>query len=270
MPTFLSNDATLAYTHIAHDHAQPLLFLHGLGNDTAQGEAIFQENTHIDLYCLSQRGHGKSEMGPAKRLTFETLGEDVLHFADHLGIDRFFLAGISMGSAAAVSFAAQHPERLKGLLLLRPAWAGEAMDPATASFFNFVKTSLQTDKRGLSAFTEAKNSAAYQALDDEKKANFEKFRALFDDEAHFRYCEKFSIIPAAAPSKGMCHLSAIATPTICLSNKQDEIHPFLYGAYYARQMPHCIWREIPCKAEDEPAYNKAINAALEELLARYA
>src|SRR3546814_15485988 len=38
--------------------------------------------------------------------------------ADHLGIERFVLAGNSMGGAIAVGYALDHPDRLAGLVLI--------------------------------------------------------------------------------------------------------------------------------------------------------
>lgn len=269
MATFQSNDVRLYYTHTHHEGAKlPLIFLHGIGNDTNQGRAIFGQNETVELYCLSQRGHEGSEMGELKHFKLETLGRDVKNFADHLGLEKFYLAGLSMGSAAALSFAARHSERLLGMLLLRPAWAGEGakMDEETLAFFAFVRDCFDTPKRGLEAFEAGKQTPAYQALNEEKKANYEKFLPLFlAGETHYLSKDKFVEIPKAEPSYGMRHPESIPTRTFVLTNKQDKVHPFHYGEYYQNTMPNCTWREIPCKALDEQAYNEAINNALWEL-----
>ncbi len=48
----------------------------------------------------------------------------VLRTADARGWERFHLVGYSGGGAAALAFAARHPDRLSSLALLEPAWAG--------------------------------------------------------------------------------------------------------------------------------------------------
>jgi pimeloyl-ACP methyl ester carboxylesterase len=48
----------------------------------------------------------------------------VLREADAAGFARFHLVGYSAGGAAAVAFAASHPERVLSLALLEPAWMG--------------------------------------------------------------------------------------------------------------------------------------------------
>ena len=50
--------------------------------------------------------------------------DGVLREADSLGWETFHLVGYSGGGAAALAFAAKHPDRLLSLALLEPAWAG--------------------------------------------------------------------------------------------------------------------------------------------------
>jgi pimeloyl-ACP methyl ester carboxylesterase len=63
-----------------------------------------------------------------------TLGveiEGILSGAEASGFDRFHLVGYSGGGASSLAFAAKHPERLRSLALLEPAWAGNnGLDPA--------------------------------------------------------------------------------------------------------------------------------------------
>lgn len=55
----------------------------------------------------------------------------ILRTAEASGFDRFHLVGYSAGGATSLVFAAKHPERLRSLALLEPAWAGnEGLDPA--------------------------------------------------------------------------------------------------------------------------------------------
>ena len=66
--------------------------------------------------------YADSEPPPGWSLDTEIDG--VLRDADALGWETFHLVGYSGGGAAALAFAAKHPERLLSLALLEPAWAG--------------------------------------------------------------------------------------------------------------------------------------------------
>lgn len=56
----------------------------------------------------------------------------IVRVADERGWDRFDLIGYSGGGAAALAFAARHPDRLTSLALLEPAWAGNWDDMSAA------------------------------------------------------------------------------------------------------------------------------------------
>jgi pimeloyl-ACP methyl ester carboxylesterase len=54
--------------------------------------------------------------------------EDVMRrmrrVADRAGFETFHLVGYSAGGASSLAFASCHPERLRSLVLMEPAWAG--------------------------------------------------------------------------------------------------------------------------------------------------
>jgi pimeloyl-ACP methyl ester carboxylesterase len=50
--------------------------------------------------------------------------DGVLRAAEAAGFERFHLVGYSAGGAVSLAFAARHPDRLRTLALLEPAWAG--------------------------------------------------------------------------------------------------------------------------------------------------
>ncbi|MFB9652694.1 alpha/beta fold hydrolase [Pseudarthrobacter oxydans] len=65
-----------------------------------------------------------TEDEPPPGWSLDTEVSGVLREADALGWETFHLVGYSGGGAAALAFAAKHPERLLSLALLEPAWAG--------------------------------------------------------------------------------------------------------------------------------------------------
>ena len=68
---------------------------------------------------------------PPPNYTLDVEIEGILGAARASGFDRFHLVGYSGGGAASLAFAAKHPERLRSLALLEPAWAGnEGLDSA--------------------------------------------------------------------------------------------------------------------------------------------
>lgn len=67
---------------------------------------------------LDQRGHGRSARESGGDWSLEQWADDVRAFADALGIPRPIVWGHSFGSLVGLLFAARHPDRAGGLVLL--------------------------------------------------------------------------------------------------------------------------------------------------------
>ena len=61
------------------------------------------------------RGHGQSDVPGEGVLSPGRLVQDVLELADHLGCERFHLAGSSAGAIISLQLALDHPNRVKTL-----------------------------------------------------------------------------------------------------------------------------------------------------------
>ncbi len=63
------------------------------------------------------RGHGQSDK-PYEHYTLEQLTDDLIAFADALGLDRFAYAGLSMGGMVGLRLGMRVPQRLTALALM--------------------------------------------------------------------------------------------------------------------------------------------------------
>ena len=90
--------------------------------DLAYGALIEALGADVEVVAKELEVYAGDE--PPLDYTLDTEVAGVLREADARGWDRFHLVGYSGGGAASLAFAARHPERLKSLALLEPAWAG--------------------------------------------------------------------------------------------------------------------------------------------------
>ena len=102
-----------------HDRGQgvPLLFLHGYLeslNVWTDFTGAFPEEFRVILMDLP--GHGQSDC-PGPVATMEIMAEAVVRLLDHLGIERCFVTGHSMGGYVALALLERYPGRLRGLCL---------------------------------------------------------------------------------------------------------------------------------------------------------
>jgi pimeloyl-ACP methyl ester carboxylesterase len=88
----------------------------------------FADRFHV--VALDQRGHGESQWAVPPAYATEDFAADLAGTADRLGWDRFVVVGHSMGGHNAMSFAAWHPGRVRGLVIVdsRPALPPERLE----------------------------------------------------------------------------------------------------------------------------------------------
>ena len=107
------------YLDWGNDGLRPILFLHG-GALTAHTWDLCCLGLSDEFHCLAldQRGHGDTDWAPDADYSIAAQREDVRGFVDKLGLDRFILAGMSMGAINALAFAIHHPEKLSHLVII--------------------------------------------------------------------------------------------------------------------------------------------------------
>ena len=95
----------------------PVVLLHGLSDSRHSWDlALPHLPRSVRAIAVSQRGHGDSARPGSYRV--RDFSADVLALLDSLGIERAVIAGHSMGSTIARRFAVDHPERVRGLVLV--------------------------------------------------------------------------------------------------------------------------------------------------------
>lgn len=120
-------DIQLHYT--CRGSGEPLLFLHGNGEDGSYFVHQLEDFSHEFLVCaIDTRGHGDSPMGSAP-FTLDQFADDLLHFMDAHEIESANLLGFSDGGNIALLFALRHPERVKRLILNAANLYPEGLEP---------------------------------------------------------------------------------------------------------------------------------------------
>lgn len=113
-----------------------LVYLHGLlmnaDFNRAIAERLAEEGNTVVL--LDLLGHGRSDQPThASEYRMDTYAEQVIALLDHLGVEQAVIGGLSLGANVSLFVAANHPERVRGLVIEMPVmeWAV----PAAALMF---------------------------------------------------------------------------------------------------------------------------------------
>ena len=130
MPTALINGVNIYYE--SHGSGPPLVFAYGLGGNTGEWAGqIPALSERFRFIIWDPRGHGQSESPPNRdQYSLQISAEDLNGLLDHLGIDKAYVGGLSMGGGISTRFAIAHPERVAALLIIDSASAsGLPMSP---------------------------------------------------------------------------------------------------------------------------------------------
>jgi pimeloyl-ACP methyl ester carboxylesterase len=137
MPYLHANGIDINYT--TEGAGPPLILLHGASStaqeDWAAQRPLFRQA--FKLYLVDGRGHGGTRWDAADGFDRDTLVDDLLAFADGLGLGTFHVAAFSMGAMTALVFATRYPERLRTAIIAgidvqrepRARVAARLMDP---------------------------------------------------------------------------------------------------------------------------------------------
>ncbi len=103
---------------------ETLVLVHGY-QTSGQIWRLTQEALDPDRYhtiAMSNRGAGDSERGSSEEdYTVQSFAHDLFNAISALGVGDFILVGHSMGGATVTQCALEHPQLLKGLVLLNSA-----------------------------------------------------------------------------------------------------------------------------------------------------
>jgi len=114
----LKDNRTLSFTQYGDSNGKPIFLFHGLHSSRLEGAIISKkmEQKRIRLIVFDRAGMGQSTFQEDRTL-FDTV-DDMLALAEHLGIERFSVIGISSGTKYALACAFKIPQKLEKVFCL--------------------------------------------------------------------------------------------------------------------------------------------------------
>ena len=115
--------------HEIYGEGEPLVLLHGglmtIGEMSTPLEGLAKTRKVIGVEL---QGHGRTA-DTDRPLSFETMGDDIAALLDHLNISKADIAGLSLGAAAGLRAAIQHPEKVRRLVVISSPYAKSGWYP---------------------------------------------------------------------------------------------------------------------------------------------
>ena len=112
------NNLRLRYLDWGTEGKMPLVCLHGhTGQAHIWDEFAGAMLPHYHVLALDQRGHGESQWADTG-YERDRFVEDLAAFVDELGLQRFVLAGLSMGGWHSLLYTPDHQERVERIIIV--------------------------------------------------------------------------------------------------------------------------------------------------------
>jgi pimeloyl-ACP methyl ester carboxylesterase len=213
-----SQGARIAYE--VRGDGEPLVLVQGLAYDRAGwGRLPDLLAERFQVVLLDNRGVGESD-APDGPYTVSQLAADVVAVADHAGIARTNLVGVSLGGYIAQEVALTYPERVEKLVLVSTSPGGPQAVPMPQSTQDlFARFPTMEREAGLRRFVE--NSLGERGVRELPDLVEEIFRYRL---AHAPPVDAWLAQAAAgAAFDAFDRLGAIGAPTLVIAGGADVV-----------------------------------------------
>lgn len=248
--SFESDDGVTLNVDIAGE-GPPVIFQHGLCGDARQTNEAFPSRGFRRI-TVEARGHGLSGVGALSRLSIATFADDVKSYiVKHLS-PPVVIGGISMGAAIALRIATYHPELVKALILVRPAWitasAPGSMRP-NAEVGGLLKEMSPERAKATFLLGNTARQLAKKAPD-----NLSSLTAFFMRQPVDVTAALLTRISGDGPGVSMKMISELSIPVLIAGHERDAIHPIKYATTLAKLISSARFVRITPKAESPSRY----------------
>jgi pimeloyl-ACP methyl ester carboxylesterase len=245
----------------------PFVFQHGLGGDVNQAFGLYPPRAGVRLIGFDMRGHGETRpLSDVAKLRIATFADDLVGLMDHLGIDRAVMGGISLGAAVAVNGALRFPERVMGLVLVRPAWIDHPL-PENVSRYGTIASLLRElgPDKGLARF---RGTPEFRQMERESPDCARSLGAQFEHPRALECVARLERLASDSPCLDRTLYDKIRVPTLVIGNRRDPIHPWALAGELARLIAGAELVEVTPKSVSLDRHAADVREAVDPFLTR--
>jgi 3-oxoadipate enol-lactonase len=214
-----------------------LVLVHEMGGSLESWDDVaprFAETRRVLRY--DTRGAGMSQKVRGE-LGIDTMADDIAALLDHIGIaGKVALAGIAVGGAIALHFAARYPERASAVAVGSPA-TGIAPDRRPAALERVA--SIEAAGMAFAVEDSMRNGYAPELRGD--IGRFERFRARWLGNDPSSYATIWRMLAAADMQDELARLSC---PVLVIGGSLDRVRPPPSAQAVAKTIPGARYIEL--------------------------
>lgn len=191
-----------------------------------------------EVVTYDARGHGDSDPAPeGEGYGYPQLVGDLERVvAARVGEERFVLGGHSMGAHTAIAYALRHPERLAGLVVIGPVYAGEVRPESLEYWDGLAEALAEGGVDGFVAYIGERQGIDPRWRDSLLRFTRERMLRQRHTEA---LAQAVREVPRSRPFDSLAELEALDVPALVVAShdEADPGHPYAAAAAYAAALP---------------------------------
>jgi len=239
--------------YLISGQGQPFIFQHGLSSNLQQAQQILSGLENIQLVSMDCPGHGQAPLPEGQLPSFGYYVDQVLRLMDHLSIEQTMVGGISMGSGIALQLALRAPERVKALVLVRPAWLDQK-HPDTLHILAEAAKYLRQNE-GLKHF---KQRPDFQEIAQSLPKAAESILGVFAETQGPKISTVLESMVRDRSFASMQALEEIQQPCLILANEDDPLHPYSMAESIQKRLPNSRLERVISRYVDNDQHNKEV------------
>jgi 3-oxoadipate enol-lactonase len=182
------------------------------------------------------RGAGMSSKvrGP---LTIDTMADDIAALLDAVGVNgKVALAGVAVGGAIALHFAARHPQRASAVIAGSPATSVEA-DRMSAVMARLA----EIEAKGMGFAVEGSMQNGYPAELRDNARRFANFRARWLGNDPASYATLYRMLTGTDLAE---ELTRLKCPVLVIGGELDRVRPAAVSEAIAKTIPSARYKAL--------------------------
>lgn len=223
----------------------PFFFQHGLGAERSQAQSLLLGLPGIRLISMDSPGHGNSVLKNKEEVSFDNYADQIIVLANFLKIRGFIAGGISMGAGVALNIALRYKERVKGLVIVRPAWL-DSPNPENLYFSKLLSKHMVDN-----SVEEFINNSAFKAQASLQPRAAEAVLRQLQSSHPETTALILDRMVSDCPFPSLSQLKQIGVPALILASEDDFLHPIEIAHELHRAIPGSEFREVPSRYVNE-------------------
>lgn len=239
----------------------PFIFQHGLGSNLAQAQSLLGGQDNVQLISMDCPGHGNTPLRLGNPPSFNFYTDEVIRLMEYLNIEKAIFGGISMGAGISMNMALRYPEKVAGLVLVRPAW----LEKGNPENLQLLKEAAKfIGKR--SAKAKFEKNKAYQNIKGILRTAATSIMGLFSDTQQTAIPTVLKCMVNDSPFQKMEDLTQITQSCLVFGNDDDPLHPFEMAEIIHQHIKGSQLQKVTSRYIGDRPHKKEVNLAVRKFL----